>query len=552
MNAILWATVPLAPLVAISMLMLRRGHLAYWIWLAGIPAVTYSLWPASPVAIDFLWPGANWGATDTLSRALLGFTGLLWSAASLFGASSQQGGPSATRFWLFWLLALSGNLLLLIARDGISFYVGFSLMSLAAYGLVAHLPGRAPRQGGRSYLQWAILGEMLLYAGLMMRLHETNGALQFAAWRDIAIEPLTAVLLMAGLGLKAGFWPLHYWLPRAHPVAPAAASAVLSGAMLKAGILGLWQFFPDSDPLLANGSATLIALGLFSAFYGALVGLVHTKAKVVLAYSSVSQMGYLLAIVALAWHQPEHRDAWGLMLALYAVHHGLAKGALFLGAGVAADRPLTQPLWWMLTLPALALAALPLTSGAAVKTELKTLLAATDFQQWGGLFTLGSLATALLIMRALWLLRPRSSQRGSVASQPRAQLLACSLLCLAAPVAPWLWPAMRDPLLYSLKPENLVALLWPIGLAVVLSLGATKVGLTLPLGDSKARGSIQRVLLKLRYVWKAPPEEPVKSSSVRRQRWRSRERHWNRFWQRRAVTQSVWLLVGLLVLGWLW
>src|SRR5690606_6679290 len=118
-----------------------------------------------------------------------------------------------------------------------SFYVGFTLMSLSAYGLVVHLRGPAPRQAGRLYLQLAVLGEMLLYAGILLRIHEAGGALKLSDWHSAPTSPLTATLLLVGFGIKAGFWPLHVWLPLAHPAAPAAASAVLSGAMLKAGIL---------------------------------------------------------------------------------------------------------------------------------------------------------------------------------------------------------------------------------------------------------------------------------------------------------------------------
>jgi formate hydrogenlyase subunit 3/multisubunit Na+/H+ antiporter MnhD subunit len=549
MTALIWIAVPLAPLLSAAMLLANRRDLPYWIWLASLPALGLALWPAAPAAFGFLWPGADWGATDTLSRAVLALTALLWGTASLFGASSLREDPKALRFWLFWLLALTGNLLLIIARDSLSFYVGFSLMSLAAYGLVAHLPGAESRRGGRIYLQLAVLGEMLLYAGLMLRLDEADGALSFSAWRTVAIEPTTALLLLVGLGLKAGFWPLHLWLPRAHPVAPAAASAVLSGAMLKAGILGLWRFMPDSDPVLAGWATNLIALGLFSAFYGALVGLLHTKAKVVLAYSSVSQMGYLLVIVALAWQQPEQRPAWGLLLALYAVHHGLAKGALFLGAGIAGERPLSPWLWWLLTLPALALAALPLTSGAAVKTELKTLLAVTEFRHWDWLFTLGSLATAMIVMRALWLIKPQAMQYSPACA--KIQLWACVPLCLAALLGPWLWPSMREPLLYSLKLEGVTTQLWPIALALLLAWMSVKTGVrtthapALPL-------AIQRLWLRLKNPFKPLPLGKLKPMQAPNLRLRSYERQWNRFWQDQTVTFTALLLIGLLLLGWLW
>jgi len=363
----LWLIVPLAPLLAALWALSTHRAPGVLAVLATVPALLLALFPAEPLTLTILWPGASLGLVDALGQALLAFSALLWGLAGIYALTTQRGDPRARRFWTFWSLALTGNLLLILALDSISFYIGFTLMSLSAYGLVAHLPGTAPRQAGRIYLQLAILGEMLLYTGLIMRLDETSGVLTFSAWAETPIRGVTAGLLLIGLGLKAGFWPLHLWLPQAHPAAPPAASAILSGAMLKAGILGLWRFFPDNGGLFAEGAGLLIALGLFSAFYGALVGLMQTKAKVVLAYSSISQMGYLLMIIALAWHQPEQRAAWALLLGLYAAHHGFAKGALFLGAGLAARKGLGLGHWLLLWLPALALAGLPLTSGAASK-----------------------------------------------------------------------------------------------------------------------------------------------------------------------------------------
>ncbi|MEF3087993.1 hypothetical protein, partial [Bacillus altitudinis] len=87
------------------------------------------------------------------------------------------------RFWMFWQLAVAGNLLLIIATDALSFYLGFSAMSLSAYGLIVHRGGPGPRRAGRLYLQLAICGEMLLLAGLLLRTHAADQAFDFASWQ---------------------------------------------------------------------------------------------------------------------------------------------------------------------------------------------------------------------------------------------------------------------------------------------------------------------------------------------------------------------------------
>ena len=554
---LLWLIVILLPLALAPWLTLA-GHLsgqAHWkrmrlyLTVAPWPALLAGiLWPDALPATA-LWPGAEWGDTGSLGRTLLLFTATLWSLAGLYAGQRLQSEPRPGPFCGFWLLALTGNLLLIIAADAISFYIGFTLMSLAAYGLVIQPRTPSARRAGRLYLQLAVLGEMLLYGGLMLRLHETGGASAFNDWHNIAVQPLTAALLLVGFGLKAGFWPLHLWLPQAHPVAPPAASAVLSGAMLKAGFLGLWQFLPVQSDVLSAWSPWLLAAGFTGAFYAALVGLLTTKAKTALAFSSVSQMGYLLIIVALAWRFPEERAAWATLLGLYAVHHGLAKGSLFLGAGLAAAGSLSRGLWLVLWLPALALAGLPLTSGAAAKVELKSLLGETSWEAGIALLSVGSLCTALVVMRALYLMRPAPHGTPTAATQT----LPVFLLALASVVLPWSWPPLREAHWYSFSLENLFALIWPLGLAAVIAWSWQRTLGRVPtaLQQLPSPGPILSLRLH-RWLRGGLGASLTASTAGRQRRWRHWERRWNRFWQQEPVLLSAWINGLLLLLGWLW
>src|SRR5690606_13436562 len=94
-----------------------------WLWLACVPALALVIWPMPALDLPMLWDGVRWGADDLLNRAWLGFTALLWGCAGVFASSSQRDDPKRMRFWTFWLLALSGNLLLIIATDALSFYL---------------------------------------------------------------------------------------------------------------------------------------------------------------------------------------------------------------------------------------------------------------------------------------------------------------------------------------------------------------------------------------------------------------------------------------------
>lgn len=550
MSAWLWLLVPFAPLLGGVLLLWLRERCLPWLWLACVPALLVALQPPLALELPWLWEGVRWGSSDSLTRAWLGFSALLWGCAAVFANSSLSRDPRRLRFWAFWQLALAGNLLLIIATDALSFYLGFSAMSLSAYGLIVHRGGPGPRRAGRLYLLLAICGEMLLLAGLLLRTHATGQAFDFASWQAHPIDHLTLALLLLGLGLKAGFWPLHVWLPLAHPEAPAPASAVLSGAMLKAGILGIWRCVPEADPTLAAWSTLLLAAGIFGALYAGALGLCAGKSKAVLAWSSVSQMGWMLMILALAWSLEQPSAALLAILLLFGVHHGLAKGALFLAVGMVHEGRLPRLAWALLLLPALAIMGAPLSSGAAVKYLLKDAWYDSAFAAWAPWLTLASFATALLLLRALWLIW-RDQQHAPAQRPPFGQWLPWAALSVASLLLPWVWPALREPLLDGLYPGGLWAALWPLLAALALTGWALRRGWRVPSRLARLPNPALWASLYVTRVLRQPPL-PVPAMQLERHRWRQRERRWNRQWERGALTLSAWLLVALLWLGWLW
>ena len=549
MSPLLWLLVPAAPLLGgLLVLGYRPQQSARWLWLCCLPALLLCLWPAPPLILPILWPGAEWGLLDNLDRSWLGFTALLWACASRYAATDLLNDQRRRRFWLFWSLALSGNLLLIIAQDAGSFYVGFTLMSLAAYGLVAHQPGSEPRQAARLYLQLAVLGEMLIYAGIMLRIEEAGGALALGAWQNAPGSGWSSALLLIGFGLKAGFWPLHIWLPLAHPAAPAAASAVLSGAMIKAGILGAWRFLPAGPGVMQDWIELLMAVGAFGALYAVALGVIQQRSKTLLAYSSISQMGYLLIILALAWQQPGQRDTVAVMLGLYATHHALAKGALFMGAGLGMRVAFNRWHWLLLSLPALALAGLPLTSGAAVKLLFKDGIADSDQAGWMWLLTIGSVGTMLLMLRFLWLMRASQQQR-ELAPMPASQRAPWAILCVMPVLLPWLWQPLRQAILDSLPLYAIWAALWPALIALAVSALVLKMGWHLPARLQQLPYPARAISLGLRRLTQRPPV-PEPARPLNESIWRRRERRWNRLWGAGTVATSAWLIILLLLLGW--
>lgn len=451
---------------------------AVLIWLtalAPLPALLIAFFARSEphLVVESVLLGNLW-VLDDLSRGLLGMTALLWLISGLYACrySPTRAAPAQhnTGFWLCWLLALTGNLGLILCRDIAGFYSFFALMTFAGYGLVVHSGSDRARRAGRLYLIMAVPGEMLILSGLVLAASAaTSPALQALppAIADHAWGDGIAALLWAGFGIKAGLALLHMWLPLAHPVAPTPASAVLSGAMIKAGLLG-WVLVLPLGITALPWAALAMTGALVAAIGGALIGVTQREPKAVLAYSSISQMGIITSMLAAGLMQPALWPTLAPVVLLYTLHHGLAKGALFLGVSGLQGR---ARLW--LWLPALSLAGLPLTTGAAAKVAMKGALYDASYPGLILLLSVAAIGTTLLMVRFMYCLRQTAQQADS--PPPPASLTALTLLAILASVIglPWLTAdvaAQRWP-----GAANAVQLLWPVATGLVL--GGVALGL---------------------------------------------------------------------------
>ncbi|MCZ7641088.1 MAG: complex I subunit 5 family protein [Verrucomicrobia bacterium] len=357
------------------------------------------------------------------------------------GGRTWPGTPTETVFFLFYLLAMAGNFGLILAFDAPVFYFCFALMSFASYGLVIHNGDTEALRAGRIYIYLVVLGEVLLFAALVTIVGAT-GSTRLPVAADAPLSPLTFGLAVAGFGIKAGLLPLHVWLPLAHPVAPTPASAVLSGAMIKAGVIGWLRFLPWGQAPQPAWGSLLLMLGMAGALFGVVVGLTQRNPKTVLAYSSISQMGLIMSALGAGWVAPEHWPAAQTALLLYALHHGLAKGALFLGVGVAQATGARGRTWTGagLLLPALALAGAPWTSGAVAKSALQAAVDAMPgawAESLAVLLPVAAVGTTLLMARFLVLVWPRDSGRGHLTAGMYLPWLG---LLGAVALASYVWP----------------------------------------------------------------------------------------------------------------
>jgi multicomponent Na+:H+ antiporter subunit D len=363
---------------------------------------------------------------DGISAVMLLTTSVVMVGTALF-AGAQFSGPAAgggesRASLVFWtlLLGLWGAMnAVLLGNDLFNLYVALELLTFAAMPLVC-LDGRPETLAAAlRYLFFALLGSLLYLLGVAL-LYGAYGTLDIVLLsrlaRADAATLVAAGLMTAGLLAKTALFPLHLWLPSAHAGAPAAASAVLSALVVKAPFFLVLRLWFGVMPELATGLAPqiLAGLGALAILFGSALALRQARLKLLVAYSTVAQIGYLFLMFPLAGGaDATAAGAWtGGML--QAVSHALAKAAMFLGAGLIAEAlghdrlrdlggaarllPMTVVAFG---LGGLSLMGLPPSGGFVAKWLL--LKAAIETQQWwwGLVLLSGGLLTGGYVFRVL-------------------------------------------------------------------------------------------------------------------------------------------------------
>ena len=276
-------------------------------------------------------------------RALLALvTAFLWTMTGLNCPAYFGHEGASTRFYFFWLLTLGALMGVFLAADLFTLFVFFEMMSFTSYVWVVQNETKEALAAGETYLAVAVIGGMALLAGLLL-LQDLLGTLDFAGMAEAAAALPGAArgrlyaaggLCLAGFGAKAGMFPLHIWLPKAHPVAPAPASALLSGILTKSGVFGVlilsrYLFWTD-----LGWNRVILALGLVTMALGAVLAVFSIDLKRTLACSSMSQIGFILVGAAMQGYLSGENAlaAWGTVL--HMLNHSLIKLVLFVAAGV--------------------------------------------------------------------------------------------------------------------------------------------------------------------------------------------------------------------------
>ncbi len=421
-------------------------------------------------------------ALDEPGRMLLLVAAILWFAAGAYAATGLRGAANASGLVVCWLMTLTGCVGVFLAADLVGFYFLLAVLSVGASGLVLQGGTVEALRASAVYLGLALIAEAFLLAGLVMLalatpdgsllIRDAAAAIPASPWRD-----LTLALLIVGLGMKAGLVPLHFWMPLAYGAAPIPAAAVMSGAVVKASALALIRFLPF-DVALPDFGLPLATIGLFGAFYGVVIGITQSPPKIVLAYSSVSQMGFLVAVIGMGLAAGD--VGAGQVASFYAAHHLLVKGALFLAVGVIATTGGRR--CWLILLPAAILAlgigGLPLTGGALAKLAVKPVLG----DGWVELLAiLSAMGSTLLMLHFLHRLLASAAPDPS-ASAPVGLSLPWLFMFVAALGAPWMLYSATGVGTWSdaLQPGILWEALWPILIGAGLALGLWRWGRYLP------------------------------------------------------------------------
>ncbi|MFU8804141.1 MAG: complex I subunit 5 family protein, partial [Bradymonadaceae bacterium] len=269
-------------------------------------------------------------------------SGVLWLITTIYAIGYLEGSPNRSRFFGFFSVCVSATTGIALAGNLFTFIIFYELLTLATYPLVVHRGTPESLKAGRVYLAYTLGGGAMLLLGVVW-LHALVGPFDFqeggvlAAYHGEYGHAFVGIffLLIAGLGVKASLVPLHGWLPMAM-VAPAPVSALLHAvAVVKAGAYGIVRVVYDVYGVgYAGGIGVLKPLAIIAAvtiFYGSILALYQTGLKRRLAYSTVSQVSYIVLGVAIAGPLA---TVGGIV---HLVHQGLMKITLFFCAGNIAE-----------------------------------------------------------------------------------------------------------------------------------------------------------------------------------------------------------------------
>ncbi|QGU96618.1 hypothetical protein GOM49_17355 [Clostridium bovifaecis] len=219
---------------------------------------------------------------DTFRYIFVWLTSFIWFLTTIYSTQYLISYKNRNRYYVFFMLTLWSTIGIFVSENILNLFTFFEIMSLTSYALVIHDEDDYSHEAGDTYIVMAVSGGLILLMGLFLLYDYTKTLdiieLQTAAKTLGDIKYLIAALIIIGFGVKAGMAPLHIWLPKAHPAAPAPASAILSGILLKTGIFGIiiTTEIMGGD---SNIALAILTLGFVNMFLGGLLAMFQRNIK---------------------------------------------------------------------------------------------------------------------------------------------------------------------------------------------------------------------------------------------------------------------------------
>ncbi len=399
----------------------------------------------APLGIDLL--------VDGFSMVMISLTGVLTFILTIYSTVYYANDAQRLRFWPLWWLLIAGLNALFVSADAFNIYVCLEIIVLSAAALVALQSTRAALQAALRYLLVGLLGSLfyLMAIVILYRSHATLDLAQLAVRSGNSFpEQIAMILITIGLLLKIALFPLHFWLPPAHANAPTPVSAILSALVVKASLYLLIKFWFEvlSESTTFAASQLLGCLGAAAIIYGSWKAFRATQLKVLVAYSTVGQLGYIFLLFPLSAMASNSHSFSGLasQAAVYfIVAHACAKAAMFLSAGnlilsqgtgdiarlkgIAAREPVNLLVF---AIAGVSLIGLPPSAGFIAKWLLLT--ASIESGQWWWVIVVlcGGLITAIYLAKILNLaFTGKPPAPGTIAQTHPSRMLTAAALVLA-------------------------------------------------------------------------------------------------------------------------
>ncbi|HSR04446.1 MAG TPA: complex I subunit 5 family protein [Proteiniclasticum sp.] len=307
--------------------------------------------------IDSLFGNGIIFKIDLLSLIFMILAGVIFLTVSFYTSVDIKGCGRERSFYLFFMITYLATIGTLMAGDLLSFFMFFEIVTFASFALMVHERGQKVIEAGSIYIYFGIFGGLSILAGILV----LSAYTQNYEWITIAekfgeigsIKYVSATFFIIGFGVKAGMVPLHHWVPVIYPKSHLSVNALSSGILMKLGGYGILRLIVSVisstktlEELNVNRvlitlkdiGAVVIWLGILTMVFGVIAALEQEKMIRMLAYHSVSQMGYVIMGIGVAAYLG-YDGAMGFSGSVYhMINHGLFKALLFMVAGVVFFR----------------------------------------------------------------------------------------------------------------------------------------------------------------------------------------------------------------------